>query len=200
MTLIIPPGYAQTILRWSSTNFDTGQAVTTFGYGRELGADPVSLEEFATVIRGQVQGLWLPLMDSNTTLVSVEVFNETDGAILTSGSAGGRSGTATPPNVACLVTKNCPGRGRRRQGRMFVPSVLGTTEVQEDGFIAGARRTVIQTAFSTFFDEVTEEVPEGNFVILQNDEGNTPPISPPPIVTGFTVEAKVSTQRRRLRR
>jgi hypothetical protein len=200
MTLIIPAGYAQFVLHWQSPNFDTGNAVTTFGMGAALGPDPASLEEAVTAVAAAVGEHILPLMDNTTVLASAECYNADDGATIVLNDPGGTNIVAASPNVACLVTKVCPGRGRRRQGRMFWPSILAQTIVAETGLINLTNLNAIQAAFDAFQANLEIALPEAGFVILQNDDGNTPPISPPPVVTGFKVEQRVASQRRRLRR
>lgn len=199
MALIIPSGYAAFVLHWESVNFDSGRAVTTFGWGEEIGPDPQSLQTAATIVRQQTIADILPLMDSSTRLLEVEAYNEVDGVTVVAGNNGGTTYVSQPPNVALLVRKVVSGRGRRRQGRMFWPSILAQPVVGEDGALTTGARNDLQGAFSDWYTELGLQL-NGQMVILQNEEGSTPPISPPPPVVSLSVEPKVASQRRRLRR
>lgn len=193
MAIIIPDNYAQiTVLYASADAFLSGNGATVFGVqcpGNDILACVTNVEE-----------AWsdnvLPQMDSSITLVSVKGVTSLLSHEITVGSQGARSGAMVTPNTACLVRKQTVGRGRRRQGRMFLPGVLSTTEVNEAGVISNTRRAQLQTAM----DALRLELAAGStdMVVLHNEEGETPAPIPTP-VEGLLVEARVASQRQRLR-
>jgi hypothetical protein len=206
MALIIPAGYAQVVMQYTSPNFDSGVAATVFGLGEPLGDDPASL----TAAANAVSVAWIDnlrgLTDNNVTLASVEVNGPADSAIVAPGSLGVRSTQNVAPNIALLVKKLVAGRGRRRQGRMFLPGLIPVNDLTEGGVLLPTPYTTLQNAVSAFYDDIqtTLSVP---MVILQNTQKiidgspvGTPPISPPPVVEALIVQQKVASQRRRLRR
>lgn len=198
MTLIIPAGYAVSVLNWTSGLFDSGNAATVIGWGETLGPDPTSLSAFAATVGGATVDHILPLMDSEITLATIEVYNETDGIESAWGETGAVGIVSPPPNITTLIKKLVEGRGRRRQGRMFWPGLLATNVVNQNGIIQNTALNAIQAGFDAWLAEITLEsgVP---MVILQNSEGQTAPVSPPPVVGGLAVQAKVASQRHRLR-
>lgn len=206
MALIIPPGYAQTTIEWTGARFESGVGATTFGWGEALGPDPMSLDAFALAVRDAWVDNILPLQDGDLTLASIEVVGATDTAERTVGLNGGTNFASVPPNVACLVRKVVSGRGRRRQGRWFLPGILAAGVVNDAGIIDSGAVSSIQAAVFGFLTDL-EAASNGTMVILQGEQRiengapvGTPPISPPPVVTNLFVEPKVASQRNRLRR
>lgn len=106
-------------------------------------------------------------------------------------------GTATAPpvpvNSAILVTKNTTLGGRRNRGRFYAPPCFPTeANIDAAGRISGANVTGLQTAFSAFFDLLVDDTYE-----LELFHQSAP--FTPGIVTGWTVESLLATQRRRMR-
>jgi hypothetical protein len=96
------------------------------------------------------------------------------------------------PQVTLLIRKTTALGGRANQGRMFHPGVAeGGT--QSGGILTVNELVPLQTAFNNFHaDFVTQGLP---MVLLHNNEELTP--TP---ITALSVETKVATQRRRLRK
>jgi hypothetical protein len=199
MALIIPPGYAQVVMTFYADSTRTGEWVTTFGIGEELGPEPTSLQAAAQTIYDAVQVDLLPQMNAATGIRSVEVFNDDDSAMVVGDDAGLRTGALPPPNVAVLVDKNTSRRGRRAQGRMYLYGFANEDEISDGGFLGTATRTSIQEAL-TDFEALVEGFTGSPMVILQNSEGISPPLTPPPVIASLDVAAQVATQRRRMRR
>lgn len=200
MPVVIPEGFGQFVLRWSSPNFDSGGAATVLGFGRP-GPGIMPLEEFAYVI-GAAHATYLrPLMDSQTSLASIYYADATTSGEIQVGEAGGRSGEAAAPNVALLTTYVTSAKGRRGRGRSYWPSMIGATDAAETGLLGTGRLQTLTDAFEGFWEDIIEE-DVADQVVLQRDEPGqvTPPLSPPPVVTGRIVQRRVATQRRRLRR
>lgn len=102
-----------------------------------------------------------------------------------------KNGNTEPPQVSLLVRKVTGNRGRRNRGRQYWPMLLGDESTAGTGEILPTARDGFQTGFDAFYSAMVElGLPP---VILHND-GSTP--TP---LTGFLVEAKIATQRRRLR-
>lgn len=201
MAIIIPEGYAQVIIGFSSATFDGGEAALVLGFGGELGDDPTSLEDFAAAVALAWGDAFGAILDNNIAQVGVQVIGPTTSAFYPSNQPGSFNGELAPPNVAVLVNKTSSRRGRRARGRSFIPGLAYESQIDERGFLVTGHRQAIQTACDQFIADLTDPVVPGvAHVILQGDEGVTPPISPPPVVTAWTVQPLVSTQRRRLRR
>lgn len=196
MPVIIPTGFAQVTMHWVGP-FDSGRAATVFGLGH---TDPpfIPLLGVCNVVRDAWVNELAALTDANVSLDSVEAIDATDSAEISVGVAGGEDGNLVAPNVALLVRKVVPGRGRRRQGRMFWPGVVFQGGISETGTLLGGNQAAFQAAFDAWYAAISTDL-STDMVILQNSEGETPPITPPPPVASLFVEAKVASQRRRLR-
>jgi hypothetical protein len=196
MALIIPTGYAQVVLNWTSPLFDSGGAATVLGVKHEAPASTIT--EVGNVVRqATVDGI-LPSMHDQVTLASVYVASATAAVELFVGEAGGQALVTPPPNVTMLIKKVTPARGRRGRGRSYWPGTLGEDDIEETGILAPG----VVTGWQGLFNQWTADLLASNVgqVVLQDSEGVTPPLSPPPGVSAFTVQDKVATQRRRLRK
>lgn len=193
MTIIIPDSYAQTTVLWASPDlFISGNGATVIGH-RCPGND---VQAANTVLVEEITDHLLPIIDSGILCVSIRTITALLSFETPVQTAGGRSGTSAPPNVATLVRKATIGRGRRRQGRMFLPGCVTNQDVGEDGVIATARRDLIQDALTAMRQGM--EASGCEMVILHNEEGETPaPI--PTDVNDLIVEQRVASQRQRLR-
>lgn len=199
VTLIIPAGYANVTLLWASSRFVTGRAVTVFGAGEDLGDDPTSLNTFAAQVYDATVEHLVPLLDNNAQFLGVEVDGPTTRAEQLGTVVGGSNQLSIVVNSALLVKKSNDRRGRRAQGRMFLPMIVPGEQVEENGIIVGSVVTTRQEALTDWYEDwqTASGVP---MVILQNSEGASAPISPPPVVQQLIVDPKIATQRRRMRR
>lgn len=104
----------------------------------------------------------------------------------------GTTNSETPPqNCAVLVRKRTVVAGRRGQGRMYVPPFAVTeVAVNKAGVIAPGDLANLQNAFNAWFNH-------GEPWVLLHDDVPAP-MEPTPI-TGFVVDGRIATQRRRLR-
>lgn len=201
MAIIIPEGYAQVIIGFTSNNFDGGTAALTLGFGGELGDDPTSLADFAELVALAWVARFENLMDQSVSQTGITVTGATSSAFYPSNIPGAINGVLLPPNCALLVSKTSARRGRRARGRSFLPGVLFEDQVDERGYLIQGSVTAIQNACDNFILDLTDPtVPGVDHVILQGDEGVTPALTPPPVVTAWSVQPLISTQRRRLRR
>jgi hypothetical protein len=108
------------------------------------------------------------------------------------GAVGGVAGNTCPSNVALLIRKTAGTIGKKNRGRMYLPPFsLASGNVDRLGTVAiGAMQILGPRWTNVYNDLVAASIPP---VILHAD-GSTP--TP---VTGFVVQGKVATQRRRLR-
>ena len=199
MPLIIPAGYAQCILTHTASNVDGGDYVVTLGFGAPLGDDPTSLGVAAEIIATSWSAQMMPLTDAQVTFTGCTLNGPTSSAFAARAVGGGTPMDSPPPNVALLVKKVTTRRGRRAQGRMFLYGLIPGDQVDERGNVSSGRLAGIQSKLDTFLENVTTDLP-ANMVILQNSEGQSAPISPPPIVDQLQAQALAASQRRRLRR
>lgn len=118
--------------------------------------------------------------------------------------------TSMPPNVSFLVHKNTADGGRRGRGRAFIPGVPEAS-VDDSGVVAGAVITAISSALTSFRTTLeASDLP----LFLEHDrsytwiiDGGQPrrvpsgPAAPVPTpITTLSLDSRVATQRRRLRR
>lgn len=197
MTLVFPdPGYAQVVMKWNSTSTASGVAINTFG---------VRWSESGAL--GDVCAAFASAWDDNMaerqsdayTLVEVTAFNETTVGSASAAIVGGASSAQTPPNTAVLVEKVTTARGPRGRGRVFLAGYIPEAEVNDAGVIEEATVTSIQSNVTDFYTAVLTDGAVEDFVIIQNSEGVSTPLDPPPVVVALTVDSVVATQRGRLR-
>lgn len=197
MALLIPPGFAQLVLRWQLAG-DPEPMVSTLGY--DVSGLGGAYDAFLTSINNQY-----PISFGAGARLSVYTFI---GSILYVGQDGsppavyerpaaeaGSSGSQAPPsNCATLVRKNTALGGRRGRGRMFLPPFnLAETSVDANGNLDGAYVSGTNSNLASWL--VTGRSP----VLLHNSEGVSPPPAPTPITT-LVVQTKIATQRTRMRR
>lgn len=109
-------------------------------------------------------------------------------------STGQAGGGADSPNTALLVRKNTAFGGRAGRGRFYIPGVP-QSYINGDGTLLSTPRANCQTALDAFESELnTRLLPP----VLLHAAGS--PINSPTPITSFTVDGRVATQRRRLRR
>lgn len=116
------------------------------------------------------------------------------------GVEGENGANACPPNVALLVRKLVPTVSGRLNGRSFYPSI-SEGNVANDGTIPTPALGPYQEAFDDFFTAMTEALPDGpnlEPVVFGGGEGGGP-VNTRRVVR-YTVQPRVATRRRRLRR
>jgi hypothetical protein len=207
MAIIIPEGYAQVVLNFSSANVDGGVLANVSGWGGPLGDDPTSLAEFGETVGTSYLDNINEQMDSGVTLVSIDVIGPQSAATTLVGAAGENSTSLPPPNVATLVSFKTERRGRRAQGRAFWYGLVQESDIDERGIISPTQHGAVASRLQNFYTDIVAATTGVEQVILQGEQGTrkdgtpgTAPISPPPIVTSRVTSNLVSSQRRRLRR
>lgn len=191
---VIPSGFAQVNLKFTGTNTPTGAEVT-FGVNYLDGLTPLQVAEAVDGAVGD-SSIMSPCA-SQTALTTISVKfgpNATGPSVDLTTSHTGANGDSETPNVTWLIKKSTALGGRAGRGRMYWPGVV-EEETGVDGVIIPSDVTAFQTAADLFFDELAaNDVP----MVLLHGEGS--PISEPTLVTALTVDPRVATQRRRLRR
>lgn len=147
-----------------------------------------------TVFRGELPAI--------ITLVGGHVLQGPSGATQRWDAAiapvvGTSAGGPVPPNTSVLVKKVTGSGGRRNRGRMFVPSP-DELQVGSDGALAAAYRTAWQTNIDQLKVGGTIHTAFGflNEPVLFHETGTQTPTP----ITDLTIDTRVATQRRRLRR
>lgn len=195
MSLIIPPGFAQALLKFALAG-DPEEMVITHGVA--TGAD----------VSGNMQGA-ITISEAFLTAFPANVISTSyvfKGTKLLVGQDGGppaiydevRSvpGTAAlanlPSNCAILVKKSTGLGGRRGRGRMFMPPmVLNEGAVDPNGLIDESNRAGINARWDTY-------LPLVDMVLFHDSLGAG--IEPPPTNVGsLMVDSRIATQRRRMR-
>ncbi len=191
--MIIPVYFAQCNLKFSGAAVPTGAEVT-FGLGG-TGASGFPTDIAQTVLTALLDSTVLTNLDSNVLLeeIAIKKGPNVDGAFgaISTNNSGSVTGTGQSPNTAFLITKNTSTGGRKGRGRFYWPGVA-SNQITESGIINGSTHTAIQSDFSSFLGKLTAaDVP---MVLLHTD------LTAPNVVTSLTLQARVATQRRRLRR
>lgn len=191
--MTIPDGFAQCNVKFTGTGVPTG-AECTFGVSVEAVADtPVELATFvaaqwvATIGHSQTNQVGVGSVLVKYGPDATGPFAEVVGA----GAAGTASASA-PPNVAILAKKNTGFGGRKGSGRWFLPG-FSETAIDQGGNLDPGLASELQANIDDFLEDLTGHLTP--MVLLHQDD-----VTPPYAVTGITVQNKVATQRRRLRR
>lgn len=193
MPVIIPSGFAQATLEFTASNTESGISAWVLGF------DLVALD-FAGLSNAVLQSFDDNLassMSDNLQVESITVVNSDAIEQVTAVIPGERDIQEPPPNVSLLVRKQTNTRGRRGQGRIYPLGFFAEGEVNDRGTIDTAVVNDLQTAFNAFLSDI--ETAGANMVVLQGSDGQSSPLSPPPVVTALEVQSLVATQRRRLR-
>lgn len=200
MTVVLPQGFAQFTLRWSSPNFASGGAATVLGFGRP--GEPVAA---ASAFAQNIIDYWIeylkPVTDSGTSLASVYWATDVASGEIAANEPGAQNVDNAPPQVAALMTYRTAAKGPRGRGRSYWPSLIPRGELTEDGLMTQSRVDSLAGRFDDFFETLL--LPDdSDQVVLQRDEPGqqSPPLNPPPIVTSRILQRRVATQRRRNRR
>lgn len=191
----IPAGFAQANFIYTGTSVPTGAEWTL---GLELGisiTDPEAAADALDVAYG-LSGLAANLgTGCNLTSILVKFGPDATGPSHTETvSQVGAGGLAGPPNAAFLVNKVTLAGGRAGRGRFFMPCVP-EANVDNAGVLGAGVVTAFQDDLNLFYSGVVDR---DLFPTLLHGVGS--PIPSPTSIIGFQLQAKVATQRRRLRR
>lgn len=193
--MIIPTGYAQVNLMFTGSALPNGAQVT-LGYKLGTGFDDPAIlaagviaaidgsDWLANVHVQNVISSVLAKLGPNDTGASAEVPCDIEGTY----SSGG-----CKPNTTFLISKTTAVGGHAGRGRAYWPGVPDN-EVENDGTIQGATLVAAQSDLSSLFSDL-DSVSDGLYLL----HGAGSPVSTPTKITQFLLDARVATQRRRLR-
>lgn len=194
--MLIPVGFGQANLIFTGSGLPTG-AQMTLGFAVPTGVDPTTVaNRIITAWTGSgIPGNMPPTLSLTGVLVKFGPSDIGPSALVGASVPGTSAGVQASPNVAVLVHKVTEAGGRSGRGRFYLP---GPQEAQIDpnGALATTYRTNLQTGFTNFRNAlVTADV------LPRLLHGSlSAPIDEPLPITGFVVDARSATQRRRLRR
>ena len=191
----IPPGFAQCNIFWGGLAMPRG-AQTVIGVdpsALSAGFGPVTV---AQAVYNATSSKIMPETHASLRLLRVLAKmgpNDTGPAgEFGSGINGAANTPPDSPQVALLVKKSTAGGGRQQRGRMFLP-IVAESQTDAGGMLTTASLNAFETAVDAWLaDLAVRNVP---MVLLHNAVETLPT----PVV-GLTVDVRVATQRRRLRK
>jgi hypothetical protein len=193
--MLIPEGFAQINAINTGAGVPTG-AQWTLGIGLEdsLFTPETLAKEFENWLLNS--GLYQSVANDVAVTSVLCKFgpNNTGPSFLEVANEPGSGGTGGPPNTAFLVHKQTSLGGRAGRGRFFLPGVPEAV-VNSNGLLTSGTATAVNNRLSDFIGEMTAS---GVVPVVLHNEGS--PIVIPTAITAMTCDAKVATQRRRLRR
>lgn len=107
---------------------------------------------------------------------------------------GGQGGFGAPTNVAMLISWGATGSRSQRNGRTYLPGV-DEDQVDTSGNLTSGFKTEIQG----YVDDFVADLQTANMALVINSKTGTGSYEPRTI-TSWTVDSRVATQRRRLRK
>lgn len=193
--VLIPNDYAQVTLGFTGVAIPLG-AACTLGLNVELyPGDPTAA---ALDIAQDVLPAMSAYVVNKVAITSIKVkFGPTQtgpSAEIATNIPGLGNLDPAPPNTALLVRKITGFGGRQGTGRWYWPGIADT-QIDDGGNLGPATVTSLQTGFNSFHSNL---VASGLVPVLLHGEDE--PISTPMPITSFSVQSRVATQRRRLRR
>lgn len=107
---------------------------------------------------------------------------------------GNNSSAVLPSNCCVLVRKLTGVPGRANRGRMYVPGIVSEGAVDANGVITTLEVEAIQDLFDDWSADVADPFTTGieGFLVLHPEDPGT-------LITQFVVDARIATQRRRMR-
>lgn len=201
MALVIPAGFAQAALQFRNSG-DPDPWYVTFGIDTSDAAG--DYETVADICIGSWSSSFLGSMTTTTAITGCQLRVGQDGGdpltlFFATSLPGGSSANKLPQNCALLVSKVTTRSGRTGKGRMFIPNVLTEGAVDNVGVIATEELGTLQGNADDMLDTLADPPagPAIPMVLLHN--GFAPGGTTPTEVASLSVDAVISTQRRRLR-
>ena len=194
--MIIPTDYAQANFKFAGDGVPLG-AECTLGFNVELyGSDPAGLagEIISQISANNVNDNWSDDIRLDTVEVKFGPNSTGPSAEVVAGLGGGISGECSAPNTAFLIRKLTSTGGRTGRGRMYIPGVA-ESQVTLGGNLVSPYAADVGATWEAFRTDMSSA---GAVPVLLHGPGS--PVSTPLIITSFLCDAKVATQRRRLRR
>jgi hypothetical protein len=192
----IPADYAQSNILFGGSGAPTGAQVTM---GHDISAFPGNPVDCGGAVYAAVlaAGIMSNVSDDVTlagVLVKFGPVATGPSGLFTDTITGGVSGDAEAASVAYLIHKNTLFGGRTGSGRSYWPGVP-EAGCEGSGALAGTYQSDVQTTFDNYLAELESALIPA---VLLHAVGS--PVSTPYFINALTVDARVATQRRRLRR
>lgn len=191
MTLDIPVGFANAIFGYRNP---VGGKGASWAMGFELSGalDNTIFNEALTALSGTDLG---PQLLAGWDLISFTMEDNVSRFEQTFESPGTAGGNAASPQVCALFKKTTGLRGKRFQGRAYIPAgYLDDDDIGISGLIGEPKFTDLQELIDGVLGDIAAAVGPGQIVLFHTHADD----APSPIV-GFSLEQTVATQRRRLR-
>lgn len=191
MPLVIPNGYQMALYRLSLTNDPEPILISC---GHKINAAP---DADADALHDNFYESWKNRLSAAYALEEVSVKQVTTGGAELEGThvehqVGLYAGGILPQNCATLVKKVTGQSGRHNRGRCFIPGAINRDNVGGNGVLTATELGLQQAAANTWrLACVSDSL---DMVILHS---SGPSAATP--VTALVVDAKIATQRRRLR-
>ncbi len=173
-----------------------------------LGLDIMELddaEQLAAGLHNAFAAAWMPGMSSAVTLERTLYAGALTDDTLVSGeyaatTVGSDNDSVPPPNTALLIRKRTGLAGRRNRGRIYIPSYIDESNIDNRGTIDSTSTTAANTTAASWLAAIealnTPNVADTQMVILHAEAPATPVVS----VSSLAASNIVATQRRRLQR
>lgn len=199
MGVLIPPGFGN--LTFVMTHVGDSEPMMT-----AIGVDPAGTSLDGPGIAQSAYALWaaqwLTQQPGNLVLEEVRYSVGQDGTdpltYVYQGTDNGNGGSAyLPQNCALLVKKQTALGGRRGRGRMYIPYLLTENYVDPVGNIDPTYVGGLQDIADDFYDGLVSADLQP---VLLHDPGGFGVEPPPTPILQLSVDNKIATQRRRLRR
>ncbi len=185
-------------------------AELTFAFGNDAGASPLTfINHFQTAFNTRFQPEFSTSVTIEKPFVTIgDGTNVPAQAIATGAAVAGTYANAMPPSqVAVLVKKGSGLGGRKNRGRTYFPWFIAESDVDNVGHITGGVVTTLQALMTGFIGDMgatygTPMVISNKTLAIDIVTGKpyVTAITRGPLVTSYTVEDIVATQRRRLSR
>lgn len=191
MSLVIPPGFAQVALRYRLDG-DPEEMISTFGISVEGDGD-AEAGSIVTTHNGQFLGASIA---TGWTFLGVTLRVGQDGGPpavveLLSPTPGEAAPSSLPNNCAYLIRKQTALGGRAGRGRMYLPPfVIQEGVIDQTGLLEESDRADLE--------ELISPVIFVRPAFLLHD--SLSPTTTPTPITGISVQQRIATQRRRMRR
>lgn len=195
--LRIPQGFGQVGLVFEGGG-TVHNAVITFGVeNNDLGAP---INETLNNIAAVWGDAWADTLNANIDMVQARYTTQDAagnyGTVVTPQAIAGTRGFSLPPaNTATLIHKSSNVPFRYGRGRNGIYGLTSEGEIDDSGGLSGPHLALLQGDATQFLNGLAGiNTP----MVILHDEALGADIEPTP-VTAYTVDARVSTQRRRLR-
>jgi hypothetical protein len=193
--VLIPEGYAQFNFKFSGIDLPYG-AEFTIGSSIPDGILPLNAAIHAT--EAFTDSASMSQLDNDLHFVGVHVkYGPNDvgpSADYATDVAGDAGATGQSPQVCLLVQKQTTDGGHAGRGRFYLPGPVSSV-LDGDGTLHSGFRSALQGSLDAFLDSMSDD----DYVPVVLHGAGSPLTDPSPIV-GLTLDARVATQRRRMRR